>query len=179
MSDMSCDVLSPLLAQSGPFRMSAAWSLAGEKRTSASDYRTIAILGSPQRAPPRGAGSENWRNQLHRLRANESSCENEDRLLGGAWWSGEAERTIAWGSRVGSRAFVGTAKMSEKQDLEREIQRLSEIVGASESALKAKAMSASDRAWLTKQLGLRRIRLSRLGARLEGLRPFRPRRPPR
>jgi hypothetical protein len=49
--------------------------------------------------------------------------------------------------------------MSETQDLEREIQRLSEIIGASESALKAKAMSASDRAWLTKQLGLRRIRL--------------------
>jgi hypothetical protein len=55
---------------------------------------------------------------------------------------------------VGSRAFVGTAGMSEKQDLEREIQRLSKIIGASESALKAKAMSASDRAWLTKQLGL-------------------------
>jgi len=59
--------------------------------------------------------------------------------------------------------------MSETQDLEREIQRLSEIIGASESALKAKAMSASDHAWLTKQLGLRRIRLSRLRARLEGL----------
>ena len=59
--------------------------------------------------------------------------------------------------------------MSEKQDLEREIQRLSEIIGASESALKAKAMSASDRAWLTKQLGLRRTRLSQLSARLEGL----------
>jgi hypothetical protein len=54
--------------------------------------------------------------------------------------------------------------MSEKQDLEREIQRLSEIIGTSESALKAKAMSGSDRAWLTKQLGLRRIRLSRLRA---------------
>jgi hypothetical protein len=67
--------------------------------------------------------------------------------------------------------------MSEKQDLEREFQRLSEIIGASESALKAKAMSASDRAWLTKQLGLRQIRLSRLSARLEGLRPSRPRRP--
>ena len=144
-----------------------------------SDCRTIAIRGSPQRAPPRGVGSENLCNQLHRLRVNESSCENEDRLLGGAWWSGEVERTIAWGSRVGSRAFLGTAEMSEKQDLEREIQRLSEIIGASESALKAKAMSASDRAWLTKQLGLRRIRLSRLSARIEGLRPSRPRRPSR
>jgi hypothetical protein len=60
--------------------------------------------------------------------------------------------------------------MSETQDLEREIQRLSEIIGASESALKAKAMSASDHAWVTKQLGLRRMRLSRLRARLEGLR---------
>jgi hypothetical protein len=69
--------------------------------------------------------------------------------------------------------------MSETQDLEREIQRLGEIIGASESALKAKAMNASDRAWLTKQLGLRRIRLSRLSARLEGLRPPRPRRPSR
>src|SRR5580704_5446648 len=67
--------------------------------------------------------------------------------------------------------------MSETQDLEREIQRLSEIIGASESALKAKAMSGSDRAWLTKQLGLRRIRLSRLRARLEGLRLSRPSRP--
>ena len=69
--------------------------------------------------------------------------------------------------------------MSERQDLEREIQRLSEIIGASEAALTAKAMSASDRAWLTKQLGLRRIRLSQLSARLEGLRPSRPRRPSR
>jgi hypothetical protein len=69
--------------------------------------------------------------------------------------------------------------MSEKRDLEREIQRLSETIGASESALKAKAMSASDRAWLTKQLGLRRTRLGRLRARLEGLRPSRPRRPSR
>jgi hypothetical protein len=69
--------------------------------------------------------------------------------------------------------------MSEKQDLEREIQRLSEIIGASESALNAKAMSASDLAWLTKQIGLRRIRLSRLSARLEGLRPSPPRRPSR
>jgi hypothetical protein len=64
--------------------------------------------------------------------------------------------------------------MSETQDLEREIQRLSEIIGASESALKAKSMSAADHAWLAKQLGLRRIRLSRLRARLEGLRPSRP-----
>jgi hypothetical protein len=69
--------------------------------------------------------------------------------------------------------------MSETQDLEREIQRLSEIIGASESALKAKAMSASDHAWVTKQQGLRRIRLSRLRARLEGLRPSRSRRPSR
>ena len=42
--------------------------------------------------------------------------------------------------------------MSETQDLEREIQRLSEIIGASESALKAKAMSTSHHAWVTKQL---------------------------
>jgi hypothetical protein len=42
--------------------------------------------------------------------------------------------------------------MSETQDLEREIQRLSEIIGASESALEAKAMGASDLAWVTKQL---------------------------
>jgi hypothetical protein len=69
--------------------------------------------------------------------------------------------------------------MSETQDLEREIQRLSEIIGASESALKAKAMSASDRGWLTKQLGLRQTRLNRLRVRLEGLRPSRPRRPSR
>jgi len=69
--------------------------------------------------------------------------------------------------------------MSEKEHLQREIQRLSEIIGASESALKAKAMSASDRAWLTKQLGLRRLRLRRLSARLEGLRPSRFRRPSR
>ena len=69
--------------------------------------------------------------------------------------------------------------MSETPDLEREIQRLSEIIGASESALKAKAMSASDRAWLTKQLGLRQTRLARLRVRLEGLRPSQPRRPSR
>jgi len=61
---------------------------------------------------------------------------------------------------VKSRAFLGTAEMSETPDLEREIQRLSEIIGASESALKAQAMSVSDHAWLTKQRGLRRIRLS-------------------
>jgi hypothetical protein len=55
--------------------------------------------------------------------------------------------------------------MSETRDLEREIWRLSEIIGTSESALKAKAMSASDRAWLTKQLGLRRLRDSGRGSK--------------
>jgi hypothetical protein len=67
--------------------------------------------------------------------------------------------------------------MLERQNLEREIRRLSEIIGASESALKAKAMGDADRAWLTRQLNLRRSKLSRLAARLEGLRPPRPRRP--
>jgi hypothetical protein len=46
-------------------------------------------------------------------------------------------------------ASVGTAVISETQDLERQIQRSSEIIGAGEVALKAKAMSASDYAWVT------------------------------
>jgi hypothetical protein len=65
--------------------------------------------------------------------------------------------------------------MPETRDLEREIRRLSEIIGTGESALKAMAMSASDRAWVTKQLDLRQIRLTGLKARLEGL-PPQPRR---
>jgi hypothetical protein len=44
---------------------------------------------------------------------------------------------------------VGTAVISKNQDLERQIQRSSEIIGAGEVALKAKAVSASDYAWVT------------------------------
>jgi uncharacterized RmlC-like cupin family protein len=75
-------------------------------------------------------------------------CEAEVTLLGGA----EKRAHIRVGLESGISSISGTTGMSETQDLEREIQRLSEIIGVSESALRAKAMSASDRAWLTKQL---------------------------
>ena len=61
------------------------------------------------------------------------------------------------------------------------LERLGQRQNLFESMLEiaGEAMSASDHAWVTKQLGLRRIRLSRLRARLEGLRPSRPHRPSR
>ena len=131
-------------------------------------------LGSPQRAPPRGPGKNHAINCTDFLPMSQVARTRIDCLA-----ERRSARIIAWGSRVGSRAFVGTAGMSERQDLEREIRRLSEIIVASESALKSKAMGAGDLAWVTKQLGLRQIRLSRLSARLEGLRPSQPRRPSR
>lgn len=68
--------------------------------------------------------------------------------------------------------------MTEREKLEREVRRLRGIILNSELALRV-AMSASDRAWITKQLGLRQIRLGRLRERLDTLQPPRPARPRR
>jgi hypothetical protein len=68
--------------------------------------------------------------------------------------------------------------MTEREKLEREVRRLRAIIRTNELALTA-AMNASDRAWITKQLGLRQIRLGRLRERLDGLQPPRSARPRR
>ena len=51
--------------------------------------------------------------------------------------------------------------MTEREKLEREVRRLRAIIRTNELALTA-AMNAGDRAWITKQLGLRQIRLGKL-----------------
>jgi hypothetical protein len=61
----------------------------------------------------------------------------------------------------------------ERASLEREIRRLRDSIVASEAALQVQGFSAKDRAWVTKQLGLRQLRLSRLAARLDARWPLR------
>jgi hypothetical protein len=61
----------------------------------------------------------------------------------------------------------------ERASLEREIRRLRDSIVASEAALQAQGIGAKDRTWVTKQLGLRQLRLRRLAARLDALRPRR------
>jgi hypothetical protein len=59
----------------------------------------------------------------------------------------------------------------ERASLERQIRRLRDSIAASEAALRAQAISAKDRTWVTNQLGLRQLRLRRLTARLDTLQP--------
>jgi hypothetical protein len=103
--------------------------------------------------------------------------------LGGSWCALGRERRGAYAHQCDLK--VGTFKsevwgiaMTEREKLEREVRRLRGIIRTNESALKA-AMSASDRVWITKQLGLRQIRLGRLRERLDALQPPRPARPRR
>jgi hypothetical protein len=58
----------------------------------------------------------------------------------------------------------------ERASLEREILLLRQSIAASEAALQAQGISAKDRTWVKKQLGLRQLRLGRLAARLDALR---------
>jgi hypothetical protein len=76
---------------------------------------------------------------------------------------------IARGSRLGPRALRERPMTERRATLEREIRRLRESIAASESALKIQVFGARDRAWVTKQLGLRQQRLERLAARIDAL----------
>jgi hypothetical protein len=59
----------------------------------------------------------------------------------------------------------------ERASLEREILLLRQSIAASEAALQEQGISAKDRTWVTKQLGLRQLRLGRLAARLDAIPP--------
>ena len=59
----------------------------------------------------------------------------------------------------------------ERASLEREIRRLRDRLATGEAALQAQGISAKDRTWVTKQLGLRQLRVGRPAARLDALRP--------
>jgi hypothetical protein len=61
----------------------------------------------------------------------------------------------------------------ERASFEREILRLRQSIAASAAALQAQAISAKDRAWVTKQLGLRQLRLGRIAATLDTMPPLR------
>jgi hypothetical protein len=61
----------------------------------------------------------------------------------------------------------------ERASLEREILLLRQSIAASVAALQVEGISAKDRTWVTKQLGLRQLRLGRLAARLDALPPLR------
>ncbi len=57
----------------------------------------------------------------------------------------------------------------ERASLERETLLLRQSIAASEAALQVQGISAKDRTWVTKQLGLRQQRLGRLAARLDAI----------
>jgi len=59
----------------------------------------------------------------------------------------------------------------ERASLEREIRRLRDSLATGEAALQVQGISAKDTTWVRKQLGLRQLRLGRLAARLDALRP--------
>ena len=61
----------------------------------------------------------------------------------------------------------------ERASLEREMLLLRQSIAASEAALQGQGISAKDRTWVTKQLGLRQLRLGRFAARLDALPPLR------
>jgi hypothetical protein len=61
----------------------------------------------------------------------------------------------------------------ERASLEREILLLRQSIAASEAALQVQGISAKDRTWVTKRLGLRQLRLGRIAARLDALPPLR------
>jgi hypothetical protein len=80
---------------------------------------------------------------------------------------------IALSSRLGPRALWERQMTEERASLEREILLLRKSIAASEAALQEQGISAKDRTWVTKQLGLRQLRLGRLAARLDALTPLR------
>ena len=57
----------------------------------------------------------------------------------------------------------------ERASLEREILLLRRSIAASQAALQVQGISAKDRTWVTKQVGLRQLQLGRLAARLDAL----------
>jgi hypothetical protein len=74
----------------------------------------------------------------------------------------------------GTSSLVWEKPMTEERaSLEREILRLRQGLAASEAALRVQGISAKDRTWVARQLGLRQQRLGRLAARLDALPPLR------
>jgi hypothetical protein len=82
--------------------------------------------------------------------------------------------TIVAPLEFGTSSVVWERPMTEERaSLEREILRLRQGIAASEAALRVQGISAKDRTWVVRQLGLRQLRLGRLAARLDALPPLR------